>query len=389
MKKFSLILLCISGLVFSQQKEQDVSQQESTNQEKNVDINLYLRSSFEAYSPDQGTNGMKINESRFEVTGTALPDLDYRVRIRLNRVVPVNTQENAPSSIDHAYIKYSFGEGKRWKATIGKQMANLGSWELYDNPTFEYWYSDYISSQQNTFATGATLGYQINPENEILLQVHNTTNQGYTDLLKDTGYTNDANPAGVPLQWNFTWKGKLFDERLQTIYTLGLPKFDHERKQSFIVSLGNKFALGALTGYLDLSHTYLSTDYFNGISTVVNKLSKQHNTSFAPKFARDIAYQSAVLRLNYAFSERWMMQGKVAFERGLNHGHSKLPKVLTKNNINSLALEYKPFSNQDFKFFGYYSNQNQSSVADIKTFEMVNHPTHLFGLGVLYFVNVF
>ncbi len=96
---------------------------------KSADINLYLRSSLEMNSNESVANGIKVNEARLEIMGDATENLSYRFRARMNRTVAAGTQDNAPSSIDYAYITYKFGEDKKMEYYRGKtdeQLRKLG-----------------------------------------------------------------------------------------------------------------------------------------------------------------------------------------------------------------------------------------------------------------------
>lgn len=378
MRKLSFILLlCATGLANAQEEGGLDYMRE------NFDMNLYIRSSYENHSNDASADGFKINEARMEVMGKVIPNLEYRIRFRLNKNFNIGEQESASSALDYAYAKYSFGNEKRWSATVGKQMNNLGSWELYDNPTFEYQYSDHINRQQNIFATGIQFAYQVNDKNSVHLQATNTTDEGFESSYEATGYAKNGNAVSkIPVNWNLTWKGKLFDDKVQTIYTAGFSQFA-DKKNNFNISLGNKFIFGKVSGYLDLSHTNLALDHFNGVSPGLNTYFSGLNPGYVNVYAQDVAYQTASFRINVPIADKWFIQGKTVFERGLNRADNNLPDQVVSNNINLFALEFKPFETQYFKLFGYFSNTNRKDHL-----QHINTTDNIIGIGALYFLNV-
>lgn len=349
-----------------------------------IDINLYLRTSYEISGSQDKPNAFKLNESRMEVMGDINENLAFRTRWRMNREISTSTLSNSPSSLDYAYLTYKFGKDKKYALSVGKQMNDFGSWEFYDNPTFEYIYSNYINKQQNLFPVGMELSYKINDQHSIQIQGYNPSEATFEQLHENqnTQYdTNQLEKSKFPIGINLTWKGNLFDNKFRTIYTVTSSQIA-KGKNNFQVSLGNKVVLDKFSGYLDVHHTHAAVDYVNAISSSINAL---QNPS-APIFAKDIVYQSAVLRLNYALTPQWYIMGKSIMERVGAGNHSTLTGTLSTNNINQIALEYKPFAHQDFKLFGFYAHFNSKNRNALQNYAP-NSNYGMLGVGALWYVN--
>lgn len=353
---------------------------------ENIDINVYLRSSYEISDNEDKTNGFKVNEARMEIMGNITENLKFRTRWRMNRQVAPSSVSNAPSSLDYAYVGYQFGEEKKYSITVGKQMNNFGSWEFYDNPTFEYQYSDYINRQQNLFPVGVEFAYKINPNNSIHIQGFNPYTSSFDELHTNAQYKkNNLEKSKFPLGINLTWKGNLWDNKFKTIYTLTTSHIA-KGKHNYQVSLGNKLVLDKFSGYLDLHHTDMKVDYNNIISSHINAHYSSLAMFYEPVFAQNIQFQSVALRLNYAITSKWSINAKSVFERVNRSKNSSLGNNLKNQYINQLAFEYQPFEKQDFKLFGYYAHFNNSFAKSLQTFQP-NDSYGIFAIGALWFLN--
>lgn len=350
-----------------------------------IDINLYLRSSYEI-SGDQATpNAFKLNESRMEIMGDINENLSFRTRWRMNKEISTSSLSNSPSSLDYAYLTYQFGEDKKYAFTVGKQINNFGSWEFYDNPTFEYIYSNYINQQQNLFPVGMEFRYKINDQHAIHVQGFNPSEATFEQLHANTGYdTNHLEKSHHPFGLNVTWKGNLFDNKFRTIYTVTTSQIA-KGKNNFQVSLGNKVVLDKFSGYLDVHHTNVAVDYVNAISPSINAYQTVLTPNRSRTFAENVQYQSAVMRLNYAITPNWHIMGKTIWERVGAGANNPLSGTLSTNNINQFALEYKPFTNQDFKLFAFYAHFNSKNKNQLQNFAP-NNNYGMLGLGALWFV---
>lgn len=354
----------------------------------NVHMNLLLRSSLELPS-GAAQSSLKLNEARFEVLGTIVPDLDFRVRWRLNRSHSQRSLDNAPGSLDIAAVNYRFGKNKKWSVNVGKQAAYVGSWEFENNPTYEYQYSEFINYQTNIFMMGAKLGYKINDNHSFHIQLHNTYNESFNNLHASTGYNNNGlkgskNPMGVYV----SWLGNLFDNKFHTFWSYNISQYA-SGKTNHSIALGNKVTFDKFKAYLDLQQTSLPVDYANIASPSLNRYAQSQNPGVEPVFASDINYKSAILRMDYEFVPGWFVTAKGYYE---SNSQTKNNSTIGKNfreNIGYLGgIEYKPIASQNMKLFTYYygSRVNYNNVVATAN---SNQKLNIFSAGILYFVNAF
>lgn len=355
---------------------------------KNVNMNFLLRSSLEM--PDGETQaGIRMNEARIEVLGTIVPDLDFRVRWRLNRSQGQRSLDNAPSALDIASVNYRFGRNKKWSVNVGKQAAFVGSWEFETNPTYEYQYSEFVNYQTNLFMLGMKLAYQANENHSFQLQLHNTLNETFDVLHASAGYSyNQLKGSKNPMGVYAIWQGKMFDEKFQTFWSYDISQYA-SGKTNHSIALGNKVVLKKFKAYLDLQNANLAVDYPNIASPSVNNY-RQYLSPFSDRiFMRDVNYKSAILRMDYEFVPGWFATAKGYYESASQRKNSSAAGKNFRENIGwLLGLEYKPIASQNMKFFGYYYN-NRVNYNNAVALANADSKLNLFAIGVLYLVNAF
>jgi len=354
---------------------------------ENIHMNFLLRSSLEI--PDGETQSrIKMNEARFEVLGTIVPDLDFRVRWRINQSHNPKSQDNSPGSLDIASVNYKFGKDKKWSINAGKQAAYVGSWEFENNPTFEYQYSEFINYQTNIFLMALKLGYQVNKNHSFHLQLHNTYNETFYTTYGNTGYDfTGVKPAKTPMGLYVSWLGKMFDQKYHTFWSYNVSQFA-SGKTNHSFALGNKLVLDKFKAYLDLQYSGLGMDYPNIASPAINAHRLNANPGASRVFADNINYKSAILRMDYEFVPRWFVTAKGYYEAASQTGNNNVGNNF-RENIGFLAgLEFQPISSQQMKMFAYYYN-NQVKYNNTVSAANTGQNLNLFSVGVLYFVNVF
>lgn len=355
---------------------------------KEINLNLLLRNSIEIPKGDQAA-AIKANETRVEIMGKIKPVLDFRVRFRLNKSLRPRSSDNSPGAIDHASINWTFGEKQQWSLNVGKQSAAIGSWEFEKNPTYEYQYSDFINSQTNIFLTAARLGYQVNNNHTFSIQLHNTWNDNFETIYKNTNYsTNGLKAAKLPMGIYFAWMGNFFEKKWQTFYSYNVSQFA-KGKANQSLALGNKLVLPKVEAYLDIQFQTLGMDYTNLASPIINNYRTSVNPAIQPGFAENINYKSVVLRVDWEFIPNWFITAKGMYENASQMEGAWRAGRNFKNKYSYLTgIEYKPVKLQNMKIFGYYYNDK---VAFNNTVAVANRDirTHLFAVGFLYFVNVF
>lgn len=353
---------------------------------KNIDINVYLKTSYEGSDKEDFNNGFKINEARTEIMGNLHERLLYRTRWRMNRQTLLSSVSNSTSSMDYAYITYLLGKEKEYALTIGKQRNNSRGWEFTDNPVYEHQFSHYISQQPNPFPVGVELSYTINPKHIIYLQGFNPSALSFDELHKNTQYAQeDLKKSTFPLGINLTWKGIFLNNTFKTVYNIGTSQIA-KGQQDFQISLGNKLSVDKLDLSLDMHHTSAKVDYTHVLSPFVNAYYRSFSPDYIPVFARNIQFQSAVVRANYSLSPQWFINCKATVEQIQSKENPNLEKHAVTKTMGQVAIEYKPFINQNFKIFGYYAHfQNHFSSALQNTNPNTNHK--IVAVGMLWLVN--
>ncbi len=119
------------------------AQSSDGNTSKSVDLSLHLRpayhAQFDGTPMEFESGGFKFDHVMIDLGGQLTPKLSYRYLQRLNKVSPIFTKENLPSTIDYAYLIYAFNE--RFSMTAGKQALSIGGFEYNKYPVDVYDYS--------------------------------------------------------------------------------------------------------------------------------------------------------------------------------------------------------------------------------------------------------
>jgi hypothetical protein len=353
---------------------------------KSVKLNFLLRSSLEIPLGDDSQARVAQNEIRLESLADLTPHLSYRVRYRLNRSHAQKSLDNAPGSLDIAYVQYRFGNKLKWDLTVGKQAAMVGSWEFEKNPTFEYQYTDYVNQQLNLFLSAIRLGYRANPQHAFYLQLHNTFNDNFAVAHSNYAYSqNGLKASKMPLGIYAAWQGSLLENRLKTFWSYNISSFA-QKKTNHSVSIANKIVIPRFEAYLDLHHSNIGVDYPNIVSPSVNDYRIRFNEASVPAFAQDVNYSAAILRIDYQFINRWYVTSKGFYESANLKNTSFGGKI--RSNYGFLAgVEFKPVASQNMRLFSYYYHRQTAYKGEIGTVAS-NQNVNLLSFGVLYFVNV-
>lgn len=374
--------LGLTSLGFAQEKPSELVKADLL---KNVDINLLLRAAYEAPYSSVSTganagnvNGLRQNETRLEIRGKIVDNLDFRVRTRLKNARAESTLDTSTGNLDIAYAEYKFGEGKKWAATIGKQANHFGSWEFEKNPNFEYQYSNLVGGYTNIFGMGAKLAYQINPNNNIAVQAYNTHNDTFQSRIGANA--NGAIRSRTPMGFNLTWMGNMWDKKFRTFWSLGTSEYASE-KRNYQIALGNKLVLPKFEAYLDLVSTTFGFDHTKTIDSGV------YGSFYgANKYGEDINIKTAVLRMDYQFIPQWFLTAKGYYETTSATKDAALGNNFRVNTGYLVGLEYQPIKSQNFKFFTYYYKNDVKFGGGVANRPAISNS--VFSIGALYFVNV-
>lgn len=353
---------------------------------KNFDINFLLRSSLnfsnDVYNED--VDHLRLDESRFELQGDINEKVSFRFRYRMNRSQAPQDLDNAPGALDIAALQYRFGKDNRWDLTFGKQAAEVGSWEFETNPTYEYHYTEYVNNILNLFLMAVKLGYEFMPNQTFSLQLHNTYNQSFRSSFNGTGYNTDGLMASsTPLGLYAAWRGGFADNKFLTFYSFNVSEYARG-KTNTAVSLGNKVILPRFSAYLDLQTTRQAVDFTNLASPLYNEVEAYQQADM--RYARNVNYKTAVLRLDYEFIPRWFFTTKGWYETTSMKENDQLGRNFRNRFGYWLGLEYKPVNDQNLRFFvNYFSletilNNRAESIQN-------DEASDVFSVGFLYFIN--
>lgn len=329
----------------------------SPNKANLFNLDVMLRAGFQADSmgSDNPMNRMHLDEARIVLHGDYNDRLSYRVRFRLNSSFGRTSQDNASRALDHAFIRYKFGKKNDWAITLGKQSAIVGSYEFENNPIYEYKFSDYVGSVLNLFVVAGTLSYTVNSNHAFHAQIYNTTNDRFADHLQSNGFqAGELQASSTPMGAYFTWTGNFIEKKLQTKWSYNSSQFA-KNHLNHSISLANKFKTEKQTVYLDLQHTNLAVDHPMLASSVINSFygyTGENNT-----LSEDLVYQSAILRYDQFLTKTWEIALKGAYETASQQNNETLGNNFRTNYTYFAALQYKPYQNQDLRFFaGYVGN---------------------------------
>ena len=300
----------------------------------------------------------KLEEIRLLFSGDYNEDLSYSVRFRLNRSFSPNSLDNGSPALDFANIKYKFGKNRNWDITVGKQMANTGSFEFQNNPIYEFLFTDYVDRILNLFVMGAKLGYHVNPNHSFEVQVHNTVNNSFNDHILNNGFTiGDLERSKVPMGAYFTWNGAFADQRFRTKWSYHVSQFA-DKHTNHAISLANKYKTDRQMVYLDLQYSHMGLDHAliasNGINDFYN------HTGADRLLGKDVVYKSAVLRYDQFLTDKWEIALKGAVETAGSKEDNEIGNDFRTNYTYFAALQHKPFRKHDMRFYlGYIGNTIQ------------------------------
>ncbi|WP_316818632.1 porin [Pedobacter nyackensis] len=299
--------------------------------------------------------GFRLDETRLLMSGHVNPDLSYKVRFRLNRAFNTTSQDNGSRALDYAQVNYQFGKHKEWEVALGKQAAAVGSYEFVNNPVYEYVFTDYVDRILNLFVVGATFSYKVNPNHNFHLQVYNTSTETFDQLIKSAGYgAGELKPSESPLGAYLTWEGSFLNKTFHTKWSYNYSQLVAGADNQAI-SLANMYKSKKTKVYLDLQYSDYGVDHTMLASNPVHSF--YGTTGTDRTMLRDIAYKTAVLRVDQQFNNSWSISMKGAYETASARKDKQIGKDFRNNWTGFVALEHRPIANKDWKLFaGYIGN---------------------------------
>ena len=346
---------------------------------KKLNIDLFFRGGgiSDSYTDDsKNSTHFVIDNARLNLQGDFNEDLFYRVRFRPNLPFNATTQDGGTSALDYAFLTYRFGSDRQWDVTVGKQLAAFGAFEKEINPLYEYIFTDYLNGvYNNVFLSGLTLGYKINRTHKIGVQLHNTVNTKFANLLKTKGFVaGDFKASKAPIGMYLFWNADLLDGKLKLRYSYNLSQYA-ANNLTHSLALGNWYKSGRHTLYLDLSYTYMGADY--GLTT--SQLLSAYDGLAKGVMQKDAVYKRAVSRYDYQLTDRWSLSAKLGIEQA--GSTQRLSEQLRTNYIYFAAAQYAPLRGQDLRFYLAYVG---NAISYDKALHLKDEQMHRIAIGAYY-----
>ena len=346
---------------------------------KKLNIDLFFRGGgiSDSYTDDsKNSTHFVIDNARLNLQGDFNEDLFYRVRFRPNLPFNATTQDGGTSALDYAFLTYRFGSARQWDVTVGKQLAAFGAFEKEINPLYEYIFTDYLNGvYNNVFLSGLTLGYKINGVHKIGVQLHNTVNTKFANLLSSKGFVaGDFKASKTPIGMYLFWNADLLDGKLKLRYSYNLSQYA-ANNLTHSLALGNWYKSGRHTLYLDLSYTYMGADY--GLTT--SQLLSAYDGLAKGVMQKDAVYKRAVSRYDYQLTDRWSLSAKLGIEQA--GSTQRLSEQLRTNYIYFAAAQYAPLRGQDLRFYLAYVG---NTISYDKALHLKDEQMHRIAIGAYY-----
>ena len=346
---------------------------------KKLNIDLFFRGGgiSDSYTDDsKNSTHFVIDNARLNLQGDFNEDLFYRLRFRPNLPFNSTTQDGGTSALDYAFLTYRFGSDRQWDVTVGKQLAAFGAFEKEINPLYEYIFTDYLNGvYNNVFLSGLTLGYKINGVHKIGVQLHNTVNTKFANLLSSKGFVaGDFKASKTPIGMYLFWNADLLDGKLKLRYSYNLSQYA-ANNLTYSLALGNWYKSGRHTLYLDLSYTYMGADY--GLTT--SQLLSAYDGLAKGIMQKDAVYKRAVSRYDYQLTDRWSLSAKLGIEQA--GSTQRLSEQLRTNYIYFAAAQYAPLRGQDLRFYLAYVG---NTISYDKALHLKDEQMHRIAIGAYY-----
>jgi len=346
---------------------------------KKLNIDLFFRGGgiSDSYTDDsKNSTHFVIDNARLNLQGDFNEDLFYRVRFRPNLPFNSTTQDGGTSALDYAFLTYRFGSDRQWDVTVGKQLAAFGAFEKEINPLYEYIFTDYLNGvYNNVFLSGLTLGYKINGVNKIGVQLHNTVNTKFANLLSSKGFVaGDFKASKAPIGMYLFWNADLLDGKLKLRYSYNLSQYA-ANNLTHSLALGNWYKSGRHTLYLDLSYTYMGADY----GLTASQLLSAYDGLAKGVMQKDAVYKRAVSRYDYQLTDRWSLSAKLGIEQA--GSTQRLSEQLRTNYIYFAAAQYAPLRGQDLRFYLAYVG---NTISYDKALHLKDEQMHRIAIGAYY-----
>ena len=215
---------------------------------------LDMRASFHQDFSGEDYQSQFLGEHlNFQMTGHIAPNVDYRIRQRLNK--KVFDEKNIFNATDFMYINWQ--ATPRWSFTVGKQAVLIGGYEYDAAPIDVYYYSQFCNNLYQGFTFGASITYRVAEGEDIIFQAANSPlSLGFQNIYS----------------YSLAWSGH-FAPWWKTIWSLNFVQ-DQDKKFINYVSLGNHFVFGPVIWDVDIMNRsgFGQSRWFFGDFSVISKV---------------------------------------------------------------------------------------------------------------------
>jgi len=194
----------------------------------------------------QYTSQLKAEYFNIQLAGTITDNISYRIRQRMN--IPIDS-ENPFRATDLLNVTYQVTP--KLSFTAGKTSILIGCYEYDSAPIDVYYYSQFCSNLNQSFAFGINSGYEFSPGQSVVAQISNSP--------LSSGFDNTY-------AYNVAWSGHIFPW-WKTVYSCNIVEDNLNRYMNYF-ALGNHLVFGGLAIDFDLFHRasfkqerYFMTDY--------------------------------------------------------------------------------------------------------------------------------
>jgi len=355
-------LNCSSLLAQATDQETSITDSSTQDTKQSVDVALHLRPAYHAQfagKPMEFDDGsFRFDHVMIDFAGQVVPKLSYKYLQRLNKVSPIFSKENLPSSIDYAYLKYSFNE--QFYMIAGKQALSIGGFEYYKYPVEVYDYSGIINSV-TCYLTGAQIAYAPTKSQELTFQVLNNRMGTWEEAVGRPQAGLQIEAPTVPLYYSLGWNSNYFNNALQLRYAVNYTS-PAKNKTLFMVSGGQKFQSGPFSIYIDAFYQRSEIDYLGEIRKL---------TADPINIVEYVDYLSVLGEVNYRFHSKWNVLLKCFHNDFSTYKSSTyLDKGSCLTSLNYQAgIEYYPLKDDNLHFFvtSTFKQYSESKMAQITT----------------------
>ena len=353
-----LILTCFWGHLSGS----SLFAQSSDEIPKSVDLSLHLRPAYHAQfngTPLEFENGgFKFDHIIVDVGGQVTPKISYRYLQRLNKVSPIFTKENLPSTIDYAYLKYALNN--LFSITAGKQALSVGGFEYNKYPVDVYDYSG-ISNYITCYLTGMQVAFTPVQNQEFSFQIVNNRMGTWREAIGTPQIGSQLEAPTLPLYYSLGWNSNYLDNALQLRYAANITS-PAKGKTLVMVSGGQMWQSGPFNIYIDAFFQHSEIDYLGGI----------RNLTISPQnVVENVNYFSLLGEANYRIQPQWNILLKCFYN---NFSTYKSSIFLDKGNCLTSwnyqgGIEFHPMKDDNLHLFliATFKNYLEPAVAQVIT----------------------